>query len=109
MSSASKLRKMTIDNTDIDKATSRKKMDKLRQDSASHEVIPGRGISKYEEGMAYKKLKAHYEEQNKTKTNPSPPAGGFKKLIRKRSKSKSKSKSKRGRRKGGRSRSKRIY
>ena len=99
MSSASKLRKMTIDNTDIDKATSRNKMDKLRQDSASHEVIPGRGISKYEEGMAYNKLKAHYEEQNKAKTNP---AGGFKKHSRKKSKSKSKSKRRRSKSKKSR-------
>jgi len=83
---------MTIDNkdTDTDKATTQTKMQKLRQDSATHEVIPGRGMSTYEEGIAYNKLKERYEEQNKNA-----PAGGFKKLSRKKSKSKSKSKSRR--------------
>ena len=91
MSSVSKLRQMTIDNRDIDKdkTTTQTKMQKLRQDSASHEVIPGRGMSSYEEGIAVKNLKAYYEEKNKNKT---PPAGGFKRLFRKSTK---KSKSKR--------------
>ena len=95
MSSVSKLRQMTIDNRDIDKdkdkTTTQTKMQKLRKDSASHEVIPGRGMSSYEEGIAVKNLKAYYEEKNKNK-NKTPPAGGFKRLFRKSTK---KSKSKR--------------
>ena len=105
MSSVSKLRKMTIDNKDTNKETSQTKMQKLRQDSEKHEVIPGRGMSSYEEGIAVNNLKAYYEEKNKNKINP---AGGFKKLSRKKRNSKSKSKRslKRSKSKSKRSRSK---
>ena len=106
----SAIRQLTIDNRDIDKASPQTKMQQLRKDSEIHEVIPSRGMSSYEAGIAIKNLKARYEEQNKTKTNP---AGGFKTLFRKTSKSKrsrstgKKSKSKKSNSKSKRSKSKR--
>jgi hypothetical protein len=116
----STIRQLTIDNRDIDKETPQTKMQKLRKDSSIHEVIPGRGMSSYEEGIAIKNLRAHYEEKNKAKTNP---AGGFKtrsRKTRKNKKSKSrksksrksksrKSKSRKSRSRKSRSKSKRRF
>jgi len=88
---------MTIDNKDTDRATTQTKMQQLRRDSATHEVIPGQGMSSYEKGIAYNKLKERYEEQNKNN-----PSGGFKPLFRKKSKSKRKSRSKKSKSKKSR-------